>query len=220
MPEAPVDQVRNAGDYTRPAVPVVRNEILDAAATCFSNKGFAATSINDIADLLAATKGRVYHHYRSKADLFFDVHLCAMEMDFTAIMAGVAKGNTPIERLRLMALNHAITIMEDNDYQRVAMQGVQMHLVGSTSPEQRRTLALILRQRDEYEAMFRIHIAAAIANGDIPTQDDSTSAKAFLGVLNWVTLWFRPRARQTQAERDRIAHDTATFAIRGLGVKA
>lgn len=214
MVEAALDR---ADRQTPPRKAVVRNEILDAAAVCFSNKGFAATSINDIADLLAATKGRVYHHYRSKADLFFDVHLYAMEMDFAAIRGGAAKGRTPIERLHEMALAHVHIIMEENDYQRVAMQGVQMHLVGSTSPDQRRTLALIVSQRDEYEGLFREHIADAIARGDVPAQDDSVSAKAFLGVLNWVTLWFRPRAGQTAEQRRAIARDTAAFAIRGLG---
>ena len=57
---------------TTTAPKVERTEILDAAAVCFSKTGFSATSINDIADQLTATKGMVYHHYRSKAELFFD----------------------------------------------------------------------------------------------------------------------------------------------------
>jgi AcrR family transcriptional regulator len=199
------------------ATKVERTQILDAAATCFSKKGFSATSINDIADQLTATKGMVYHHYRSKAELFFDVHVYAMEMDLAAIQAAAARGSTAIERLELMANAHFEMAVTETDYQRVAMQGVQMHFSGSTSESQRRTLSRILRMRDDYQAHFAREISNAIAEGSIPRQNVKTSVKSFLGVLNWVTLWFRPRRGQSAAELQELAEGTVTFAMRGLG---
>jgi AcrR family transcriptional regulator len=196
---------------------VERSELLDAAAACFSKTGFSATSIDDIADLLAATKGMVYHHYRSKAALFFDVHVCAMQMDFAAIEAAAARGATAYERLELMAQAHFEMAVTETDYQRVALQGVQMHFSGSTSESQRRTLARILRMRDDYQARFAREISGAIAEGNIPKQNVKTSVKSFLGVLNWVTLWFRPRRGQSAAELRELATDTVGFAMRGLG---
>jgi AcrR family transcriptional regulator len=199
------------------ATKVERTQILDAAATCFSKKGFSATSINDIADQLTATKGMVYHHYRSKAELFFDVHVYAMEMDLAAIQAAAARGSTAFERLELMANAHFEMAVTETDYQRVAMQGVQMHFSGSTSESQRRTLARILRMRDDYQAHFAREISNAIAEGSIPKQNVKTSVKSFLGVLNWVTLWFRSRRGQSAAELQELAEGTVTFAMRGLG---
>ena len=196
---------------------VERTEILDAAASCFSKKGFSATSINDIADQLTATKGMVYHHYRSKAELFFDVHVYAMEMDLAAIEAAAARGASAIERLELMANAHFAMAVTETDYQRVAMQGVQMHFSGSTSETQRRTLSKILRMRDDYQARFAREISGAIAEGSIPKQNVNTSVKSFLGVLNWVTLWFRSRRGQSAAELQELATGTVTFAMRGLG---
>ncbi|MFQ6686908.1 TetR/AcrR family transcriptional regulator, partial [Bordetella pertussis] len=55
-----------------------RDEILRAAAELFMEFGYAATSIDAVAQRLGSTKGRIYHHYRSKADLFFDVQVTAM----------------------------------------------------------------------------------------------------------------------------------------------
>jgi AcrR family transcriptional regulator len=199
------------------ATKVERTQILDAAATCFSKKGFSATSINDIADQLTATKGMVYHHYRSKAELFFDVHVYAMEMDLAAIQAAALRGSTAIERLELMANAHFEMAVTETDYQRVAMQGVQMHFSGSTSESQRRTLSRILRMRDDYQAHFAREISSAIAEGSIPKQNVKTSVKSFLGVLNWVTLWFRSRRGQSAAELQELAEGTVTFAMRGLG---
>ncbi len=48
-----------------------RDTILDASARCFMEHGFKATSIDDIARRLGATKGMVYHYFDSKSDLFF-----------------------------------------------------------------------------------------------------------------------------------------------------
>ena len=50
-----------------------RSAILEAAARCFHERGYAATSIDDVARALNSTKGRIYHHFESKADLFAEI---------------------------------------------------------------------------------------------------------------------------------------------------
>ena len=71
-----------------------RDEILRAAADVFMEFGFAATTIDAIAERLGATKGRVYHHYKSKAELFFAVQLAAMER-LKREIEPIARGVTP-----------------------------------------------------------------------------------------------------------------------------
>ncbi len=44
--------------------------ILETAAQCFMEQGFATTSIDDVARRMGSTKGRIYHYYSSKTDLF------------------------------------------------------------------------------------------------------------------------------------------------------
>ena len=73
----------STGQPPVPAVPLVplptdaakasHDQILQAAAEWFMEFGCAATTIDAVAQRLGATKGRSYHHYRSKADLYFDV---------------------------------------------------------------------------------------------------------------------------------------------------
>lgn len=43
-----------------------KNEILDAAAALFSEKGFDQTSTNEILDAVGIAKGTLYHHFKSK----------------------------------------------------------------------------------------------------------------------------------------------------------
>src|SRR5688572_5104075 len=45
-------------------------EILDAARRLFASDGYQATSLDDIADASAVTKGAIYHHFSGKPDLF------------------------------------------------------------------------------------------------------------------------------------------------------
>lgn len=196
-------------------------EILDAAAVAFMTRGYAATSIDDVADLLHATKGKIYHHYRKKADLFYDVHRRAMDLDLAAVhQAAQEKPGSALERLRAMSLAHVFVIMEHLPYQRVAVQGLDMHLAGETTSHQRAVLAEILALRDRYEAMFADAITAALTECAAPRQDINIIVKAFIGALNWTTIWYRERPDQSAKDKMRIADTIASYALRGLGVPA
>lgn len=197
----------------------LRDEILDAAAKAFMTKGFAAASIDDVAEVLGCTKGKIYHHYRSKTDLFFDVHKCAMAMDLNAVTAAREAGETALDRLLAMANAHLMLIMNELAYQRVAVQGLEMHLAGQTTPEQRSTLREILALRDQYEGLFAAEIAAAVEGGLLPAQNVDLIVKPFMGALNWTTIWYRQRRNQSQAECRRIADEIARYALRGLGAR-
>jgi AcrR family transcriptional regulator len=47
--------------------------LLDSAAACFFESGFAATSLDHVAQRARVTKGAIYHHFASKRDLFMAV---------------------------------------------------------------------------------------------------------------------------------------------------
>ena len=50
-----------------------KNQILDAALKVFVNKGYAQTRMDDIVDNSGLSKGAIYHHYKSKKDLFLSL---------------------------------------------------------------------------------------------------------------------------------------------------
>jgi AcrR family transcriptional regulator len=47
--------------------------LLDSAAACFLESGYAATSLDSVAKRARVTKGAIYHHFASKRDLFMAV---------------------------------------------------------------------------------------------------------------------------------------------------
>lgn len=198
-------------------VPGSAAQILRAAANAFMVKGFAATSIDEIADGLQCTKGRIYHHFRSKNDLFFAVHTEAMAMVMREVRAAAADVRDPLQRLFAMSRAHVLVIMREIAFQCVVVQGLEMHRHGQTTPQQRRTLDEIFRLRDDYEGLFSAAIDEAVAAGRLPEQHVPVVVKAMLGALNWTTLWYRPRPDETEAERLALAEDVAGFCLRGLG---
>jgi len=54
----------------RPVAESTRSRILDAAEQCFINKGFAATSMREIAEQSDTTNSLIVHHFGSKAELW------------------------------------------------------------------------------------------------------------------------------------------------------
>src|SRR3954471_18531318 len=78
------------------------DEVLDAAARLFSERGYADTSVQLVADELGILKGSLYHYIRTKEDLLFWL-LEAVHRDVEEILEQVAavEGLSPLERIAL-----------------------------------------------------------------------------------------------------------------------
>lgn len=195
-----------------------RDEILQAAAELFMEFGYAATSIDAVAERLGATKGRIYHHYRSKADLYFDVQVAAMNR-VTEAIEPIAKGpGGAAQRLSAMALRHAQILLNELPMQKVAVQGLERQLLGNSlghSPAAKR-LRAVVQMRDDYERMFAEVIDDGIREGVFIDLPPRLATKPFFGVLNWATVWYSPRRLQSPEAIDEIARVLAAYAMRGM----
>ncbi len=57
-----------------------RQEILRTAARLFQQRGYDATSMNDVAAALKLSKGGLYHHFQSKDEILYNITSHAMEI--------------------------------------------------------------------------------------------------------------------------------------------
>jgi len=191
-----------------------RDEILQAAAELFMEFGYTATSIDAVAQRLGATKGRIYHHYKSKADLFIDVQIAAMTR-INSQIEPIARGpGSTVERLSAMALRHMQILLTELPMQKVAVQGLERHLIGASSAAKR--MRSVVKMRDDYEQMFVELIDDGVREGVFVDMPAKLAAKPFFGALNWATVWFNQRRLQSAEAIDDIAHALAAFALRGL----
>lgn len=197
-----------------PAESVV--EILDCAAQCFMEMGFQGTSIDDVARRLGATKGRIYYYYPSKANLFFDVHREGMDRLMKAVQSVMVPGARGADTLLAMIEAHALTMMQNIAYEAVVVQGVHMHRLGATTPEQREILEGLMTVRRQFEQLFAQTVRQGQADGSLNVGDVSICVKSILGAVNWMAIWYRPRADEPPGHQRRIAQDVARQQIFGL----
>lgn len=204
----------------RNAKPERYEEILVAAAECFQKQGFSATSIDTVARHLGSTKGRVYHYFPSKMDLFNAVRDRAMELAFDGIREGYEAELTPIERLTQMSLGHVRTMMREHSYMQVLLDGLQMQRFGATTEFQRQAMERHLQERNTFEAWFREVIELGVAESTMTVEHMSITLQSFLVALNGAVFWYRPRTGDNEEKFNVVANDVVAFAMRGLGVDA
>lgn len=193
-----------------------RLEILQAAAECFMEQGFHATSIDVVARRMGATKGRVYHHYRSKMDLFFDVHRLGMDRLFEAVAPARQGGGDALQVLTRMMNAHALALFEHHAFESVVVQGVHLHRFGATTPAQRRVLDELIASRDRFEGLFRQQLLLAQAQRLVAPLDASIAVKTLLGGLQWSLIWYRPEIDNSLANRQRLAAEMVRTLVEGL----
>lgn len=196
-----------------------RREILEAAAECFMEQGFHATSIDVVARRMGATKGRVYHHYRSKVDLFFDVHRLGMDRLFQAVESAQRTPGTPLDVLAAMMKAHALAMFEHHAFESVVVQGVQLHRFGALTPRQREELDALIASRDRFEALFRQQATAAHRSGQLADLDVSIAVKTLLGGLQWSLIWYRRDIDDSIANRQRLADAMVDTLLLGLAAR-
>ncbi len=190
-----------------------RDVIIAAAADCFMEAGYGATSIDAVADRLGATKGRVYHYYRSKAELFFEVHRRGMAINLETIVPIAGADTPPRDKLAAMCRAHIRNMLDHISYQRVVMQGVEMHLAGATTPSQREQLTLLMRERERYEGLFRRVLVEGRDAGVFDFGNASFASKAVLAILNNPVIWYRLRPGDALTAREEIIDEFAGFAL-------
>jgi len=160
-----------------------RAALLLAAVRMFNERGFHATSLEDVAASLGVTKPVIYHHLGNKDQVLFEcVRIGLHELQDAAEQAKATSG-TGLDRLRVFLHRYAVTIM--GDFGRCVIRTGDEVL----SPEARAKFRALKREIDD---ALRAMIAAAAADGSASIRDVRTTALTFAGALNWPARWHRP----------------------------
>jgi len=208
----------NSMAVARPGTPdEARAEILNAAAVAFMERGYAATSIDDVADTLGATKGRIYHYYQSKTDIFIDIHLESLRILLERVGAIARRSDLPPhERLYAMCHEHVTVFMTTIAYQKSTILGLNRFLLSITKPHQNDATRRIQRLRDEYETLFISAITDGIASGIFADTDPRFVTKPLLGALNWANIWYEASPADDSNRVENTAAGLAEFCVKAL----
>jgi AcrR family transcriptional regulator len=180
-------------------------EICVAAARIFSDKGFHATSINEVADAVHLTKAGLYYYIKGKQDLLFRIMQFAMDTLEQEVVA-VAKEEADLtDRLRTIVGRYTRLIIEGRNELTILVNEIE-----GLSSDQRDEI--VTRQR-EFMRFIRLTLDALAKVGKLNEVDSTVGAYGLSGMIRWVSRWYRPGGRLSVNE---LVDQITRIALAGL----
>ncbi len=163
-----------------------RQEILRTAARLFQQRGYDATSMNDVAAALKLSKGGLYHHFQSKDEILFEIMNHAMEITEERVLAPVRGIGNPEERLRTLIRLHIEVVLSPRDREITVMLHENHPLPQS--------LRKRINARKKDYVHFVENLIAEVQRSRPSKGGVSPRAAAFalLGMINWIYQWYKP----------------------------
>jgi AcrR family transcriptional regulator len=173
----------SATPRTRKAL--VEAQILEAATELFAARGFAGTSLQDVAEATGLTRPAIYHYFSSKEDLLSRL-VSEVTVGPAADLRRIRRSaEMPVvDRLREMAASIALLQAQHPARFRMLIRSEADLPQGlaDTYADGRRS---VLRE-------FSSLIEEGVASGDFRPVDPRTAALGIIGLCNWVAWWHRP----------------------------
>jgi TetR/AcrR family transcriptional regulator, cholesterol catabolism regulator len=162
--------------------------IMDAAAETFAQKGFGATSLNDIAATLGVTKVALYYHVKNKEEILRLICLSVLDMAEEPLQRIVASDLDAVEKLQ-RAIEHHVSITANSSPAIHVFYNEQAHLSGEFAHE-------IVQREKAYEQTFARIIQEGMSNGVFkPDFDAQIITFGLLGMCHWLSHWYKPAGR-------------------------
>ena len=185
-----------------------RQQIEDAASTLFSHRGYAATSMRDIARALDLQGGSLYAHIPSKEAVLAAIVEEAAERFHAAVAPLAEAPGAAGARLRAMVAAHVDVVTGS-----LARAKVFLFEWTFLAPERREAVA---RSRAAYQGYFERVIGEGVAAGELAAADQRLAAVYLLSAMNGMAHWYRPDGRLGP---DTLAEQYADLFLGGLEVR-
>jgi AcrR family transcriptional regulator len=171
--------------------------VLQAAARAFNEKGFHATSLDEIALRLNVTKPTLYYYFKNKDEILFECVREGLAIIREAVEDVSTSGGTALDKLTMAMHRYAEIVTQDF--------GMCVIRIGEDPlPPESRVRLRALKRRIDLE--FRKLIEQGIAEGLIAPCDPKLAAFTLAGAISWIGRWYR-------ADGDLNAEDIAQQSI-------
>jgi AcrR family transcriptional regulator len=162
---------------------MTRKNILLAAAQIFSQKGYHATSMNDIANAVNLQKASLYHHVRNKQGILLSLLDEALDLVYNRIHAVLLEDLPVKDKLRKAIASYLSTLSDQHDLAAVLL--LEHRSLDSEMRIQH------LPKRDRFEQLWRDLLRLGVEEGIFNIDDINMATRALLGMMNWVVTWYR-----------------------------
>ena len=187
-----------------------RREIYLQAARLFVTKGFAATSMSDLAEAVQLTKAGLYHSITSKEDLLFTLITNAMDDFDRQVLHPAMEVSDPLSRLKIALRLHIANVTRVEEEGGNPMTSVADQVSG-LSPERRRIIAKRKRRYVDFLSKTLDELAAQgrVCDG----LDSRVAALSLTMMILGINAWRRPGGRLTKEEVGDHVHAMALQSV-------
>ncbi len=181
--------------------------ILRTAVRLFTERGYDATSMEDLSRALGITKSAIYHHVSAKEDLLRLGTGRALDGLFAVAATVETLPGRAIDRLeRLVRDSVAVLVAE------LPFVTLLLRVPGNTAAERE-----ALARRREFDQFTASLVKQAVADGDLrPDIDPGVTAKLLFGLVNSAAEWYRPERADGGSGQAELADAICKLAFEGL----
>ena len=177
--------------------------VLAAAVRLFNERGYEATSMDDVAKRLGITKSSLYHHVTGKQELLRIAVDQALDGLHEAMDEVEGMEAPALDRLEILIRRSVLVLAERLEYVTLLLR-----VRGNTAVEQE----ALLRRRI-FDAKVTELVKRAQAEGAIrPDVAAATAARLLFGMVNSLIEWYSPR----RGGATELADAVTTIAFDGL----
>lgn len=168
-----------------------RNAVLTTAARMFNERGFHATSLDDIAASLHVSKPTLYYYVKNKDEILLACVNKGLHMTLEGIEASRQAGGNVLDQLRACMQVYAEIVVQPF--------GMCLIRVGDEEvPEPSRSE--LRRMKSEIDLAFRHLVEQGVQEGSIAPCDPKIMAFVIAGALSWIGRWYQPEGRYSAEE--------------------
>jgi AcrR family transcriptional regulator len=183
-----------------------REEVVDIAARVFAERGYHATSIDDLSDATGLQRGGLYHYIGGKQELLIRIHERFIEPLLETAREIARRKESPEVELRLLA---QALVQDIADYRDQVTVFLHEWRIIEDAPEWKD----IRKARKEFEEISASCIRRGAKEGVFRPLDERTTMRGFLGMINYTYQWLNPRGRITPAA---VADSFVDIFLRGI----
>ncbi len=168
------------------------DDIYRIAAEIIFEKGFDATSMNDIADAVGMTKAGVYHYIPGKKDLLFALMSYALDHLESHVIAPAREITDAEARLHFIIKTHVLLITGENGEDGNGLISILTdELAGLTKTHRHK----IIERKRGYLNLVRETMEELKNEGKLKDLDTTVCAFSIFGTVMWLARWYRPGGR-------------------------
>ena len=184
----------------------IPEKLMHASVELFAEYGYAQTSVQQIVDAAGVTKGALYHYFKSKDDLLFDIYDRILSLQREHLDEIVARGEGPERTIQLVCEDVIITSIEWMHEGTVFFRSQHM-LTAARQLE-------VKRRRREYNDAFEEILERGRADGVFRTDIPPAILIAnFFSDVHYLGQWYSPGG---PLSKEQVAGELTDLYLAGL----